>query len=230
MSLDPNLLRMDLLELLRNFTGFFVILLFSLCFHEYAHGLIARMLGDNTAERMGRLTLNPVPHIDTTGTLILPGITVLLNSMGATLPFFGWAKPVPVNVYNLKNPRRDMFWIAAAGPLSNILLAIVGTVLLAIWHKSIITSGYYSAMATLTQQFIVTNLFLAFFNLIPLNPLDGGKILARFLPEWLNAKLEQYEAMTSMILLFLIIMGFLKFLAIPVIFVFKFLVGLSYVI
>jgi Zn-dependent protease len=218
---------MDWIELLRNFTGFFVILLFSLCFHEYAHGWMAKLKGDNTAERMGRLTLNPVPHMDLTGTVILPGITVLLNSMGANLPFFGWAKPVPVNVRNLQNPRKDMFWIALAGPVSNILLAIAGTVLLGFFHRALIASHYYKALTTLTAQFVVTNLFLAFFNLIPLNPLDGGKILARFLPASVAYKLEQYEAMTSMVLMFLIIMGALRFLAIPVFMVFKWLLKVS---
>jgi len=216
-----------MLELLRNFTGFFIILLFSLCFHEYAHGWMAKLKGDNTAERMGRLTLNPLPHMDLTGTVILPGITVLLNSMGAGLPFFGWAKPVPVNVRNLENPRKDMFWIALAGPMSNIILAIVGTILLSFFHSALIASGYYKALTTLTAQFIVTNLFLAFFNLIPLNPLDGGKILARFLPPSLAYKLEQYEAMTGMILMFLMIMGALKVLAIPVFVVFQWLLKVS---
>lgn len=219
---------MDWIELLRNFIGFFVILLFSLCFHEYAHGWVAKLKGDRTAELMGRLTLNPLPHMDLTGTVILPGITVILNSMGMHLPFFGWAKPVPVNVRNLSNPRSDMFWIALAGPMSNILLAFVGTFLLAFFHKSLITSGYYTALTTLTQQFIVTNLFLAVFNLIPLNPLDGGKILARFLPLSLANKLEEYESMTSMILLFLIVVGGLGWLAVPVIHLFRLLVGLSY--
>lgn len=218
---------MDMLELLRNFTGFFVILLFSLCFHEYAHGWMAKLKGDNTAERMGRLTLNPVPHMDLTGTVILPAITILLNSMGASLPFFGWAKPVPVNVRNLKNPRKDIFWIALAGPISNIMLALMGTVLLGFFHRALIASGYYKALTTLVTQFMVTNLFLAFFNLIPLNPLDGGKILARFLSPSLAFKLEQYEAMSGMILMFLIIMGALKFLAIPVFVVFQWLLKVS---
>jgi Zn-dependent protease len=218
---------MDWIELLRNFVGFFVILLFSLCFHEYAHGLMAKIKGDLTAERMGRLTLNPLPHLDLTGTVILPGITVILNSMGASLPFFGWAKPVPVNTRHLKNPRQDLFWIALAGPLSNIFLAVLGTLLLSFFHKTLITSAYYKALTALSAQFIVTNLFLAFFNLIPLNPLDGGKILARFLPPSLALKLEQYEAMTGMILMFLILMGALKYLAIPVFITFKWLLMVS---
>ncbi len=219
---------MDILELLRNFIGFFVILLFSLCFHEYAHGWVARLKGDRTAEMMGRLTLNPLPHMDMTGTVILPAVTILMNSMGAHLPFFGWAKPVPVNIRNLNNPKTDMFWIALAGPMSNILLAVMATFILAVFHKTLMLSIYYNALVMLTQQFIVTNLFLAFFNLIPLNPLDGGKIVARFLPPTLAYKLEQSESMTSLILMFVIMMGGLRWLAVPVIYVFQKMIEASH--
>lgn len=215
------------MELLRNFAGFFVILLFSLCFHEYAHGLVARIRGDRTAEMMGRLTMNPLAHMDMQGTVILPMITIFLNAMGAHLPFFGWAKPVPVNPRNLKSPRTDMFWIALAGPLSNILLAVVGTAALIACVQFMITSIYFGAIKTLLQQFIITNLFLAFFNLIPLHPLDGGKVLARFLPIGVNAKLEQNEQVTSMILLILLVAGGLQWLAVPVIHTYESMIGFA---
>ncbi|MBX2996028.1 MAG: site-2 protease family protein [Bdellovibrionaceae bacterium] len=218
---------MDYVELLRNLAGFFVILLFSLCFHEYAHGLVAKWRGDNTALMMGRLTMNPVAHMDLQGTVILPMITIVLNSMGAHLPFFGWAKPVPVNPRNLKNPRTDMFWIALAGPGSNVLLAIVAVFLWIGVMKTMMTSAYFTAFNTLLQQFIITNLFLAFFNIIPLHPLDGGKVLARFLPTDLNYKLEQNEHISSLILLILLVAGGLQWLAVPVIRVYEVLMSVA---
>ena len=207
---------MDYVELLRNLAGFFVILLFSLCFHEVAHGLMAKFRGDNTAQMMGRLTMNPLAHMDLQGTVILPIITIVLNSMGAHLPFFGWAKPVPVNPRNLKNPRTDLFWVALAGPLSNLFLALVGTALLITVAVTLMTSVYSTGLKSLLNQFIITNLFLAFFNLIPLHPLDGGKVLARFLPTDLNYKLEQNEHVSSLILLILLVAGGLQWLSIPV--------------
>lgn len=208
---------MNMLDLARNLVSFFVILLFSLCFHEYAHGLIAKWRGDNTAQLMGRLTLNPFPHMDMVGTVILPMMTIVFMSMGTTgLPLFGWAKPVPVNERNLKNPRTDMFWIALAGPMSNVLLAVIAVILLVAAHSIWVTTPVYDGINKFLGQFILTNLFLAFFNLIPLHPLDGGKVLARFLPRDLNAKLEENEQMTSLLLLFLIMFGALRILAYPV--------------
>lgn len=191
---------------------FFVPFLFALCFHEYAHGWVARRRGDNTAEMMGRLTMNPVAHMDMVGTVILPMISILFP----TGIFFGWAKPVPVNERNLKNPRVDMFWIALAGPLSNILLAIVAALVLKFSAGLLVGTTYMSPVMELMKAFITVNLFLAVFNIIPLHPLDGGKVLARFLPENINRKLEENEAMTSMILLMIILFGGIKFL-VPVV-------------
>jgi Zn-dependent protease len=211
---------MDLLEIATRLITFFVPFLFSLCFHEYAHGWVARLRGDRTAEMSGRLTMNPIAHMDPIGTLLLPVLSVLFHSPIS----FGWAKPVPVNSRNLKNPRTDMFWVALAGPAANVLLAIVGTLSLVVLAVFFQTTAHFRGIISLLQSFIFVNLFLAFFNLIPLNPLDGGKILARFLPASVNYKLEQHEGMTSMILLMLMLSGAIRFLAIPVEMTYNFLV------
>lgn len=214
---------MDYMEIGAKIGVYFIPFLFALCFHEYAHGWVARLRGDNTAELMGRLTMNPVAHMDILGTLVLPIASIAFSSP----IFFGWAKPVPVNSRNLKNPRTDMFWIALAGPLSNILLAFVGAILIALVAKYFLGAQYVSGAIEILKTFIVTNLFLAFFNILPLHPLDGGKVLARFLPAQLNYKLEQNEHITSMILMVLVLTGVLRFLAVPVIWSYNALVGLA---
>lgn len=189
---------------------YFVPFLFALCFHEYAHGWVAKRLGDNTAESLGRLTLNPVSHADILGTYILPIMAILFAT-----PFFGWAKPVPVSGRNLKNPTRDMFWIALAGPLSNLLLATLATLVLAFVFAGFAGSSA-PALLEMIKVFILINLFLAFFNLLPLHPLDGGKVVARFLPyEW-NRWLEMNQGTLSMILIAAFLLGGFRFLAYPV--------------
>lgn len=200
---------------------YFVPFLFALCFHEYAHGLVAKKLGDNTAESMGRLTLNPVSHADILGTYILPIMAILFAT-----PFFGWAKPVPVDGRNLKNPTNDMFWIALAGPLSNLFLATVGTVALSLIFAGL-AGGAAPALIEMMKVFILINLFLAFFNLIPLHPLDGGKVFARFLPyEW-NRWLEMNQGTLSMILIAAFLLGGFRFLAYPVYAVAQVLISIS---
>lgn len=185
---------------------YFVPFLFALCFHEYAHGWVARKLGDNTAERMGRLTLNPFAHADLLGTFVLPIAAILFGT-----PFFGWAQPVPVDERNLKSPKNDMFWVALAGPGSNVLLAVVAVILFVVGaHMG------SAAVMEISKIFLIINLFLAFFNLIPLHPLDGGKIIARFLPYNANRWLEDNASTMSWILLGVFLLGGFKYLAVPV--------------
>ncbi len=203
---------MDFLEIATRLGVFFVPFLFSLCFHEYAHGWVAKLRGDRTAEMMGRLTMNPLVHMDPIGTVLLPVMAIVLHSPIS----FGWAKPVPVNSRNLKNPKSDMFWVALAGPVSNIFLALVGCFLLVLAFKFLHGAAYFAGLQELVQSFIGVNLFLAYFNLIPLHPLDGGKVLARFLPPSLEYKLEQSQGMTSILLMMLFLSGAIKYLAIPV--------------
>lgn len=203
----------NLLEALAKAAVFFPPFLFALCFHEYAHGWVARRKGDMTAELMGRLTLNPIPHMDFLGTLLLPAIGIFGGGI-----MFGWAKPVPVNPRNLKNPKDDMFWIALAGPLSNILLGFIGGYIMVLLTAFFPQGSIYSALINMLEFFLIINAMLAVFNMIPLHPLDGGKVLARFLPyEW-NRKLEEIQSYSTFILLGFLFLGGFKILAIPIYF------------
>lgn len=208
---------MDLVDIGGRLALFYVPFLFALCFHEWSHGMVAKLLGDNTAERLGRLTLNPIAHMDMVGTFLLPVGAIIF---GIPL-FFGWAKPVPVDERNLKNVRTDMFWIALAGPMSNILLAVVTTFFMFFAFRYGFLGDMTRSVSELLKMFILTNLFLAIFNIIPLHPLDGGKVLARFLPASINHKLEQNQHVTSWILLLLLISGALSLLRIPVMYIFS---------
>ena len=156
-----------------------VPLVIAIVFHEVAHGLVARRLGDPTAEQKGRLTLNPLRHVDPFGTIVLPMLLAISHA-----PVFGWAKPVPVNYRRLNNPRRDMVLVALAGPGMNLLLALVGTAILAAtimgWGGA--PSGAPAFVAANALNFVLINIFLAVFNLLPVPPFDGGPVVEGLLP------------------------------------------------
>ena len=207
---------MDPLETAVKVALFFIPFLFSLCFHEFAHGYVAKLKGDRTAEQMGRLSLNPMVHIDWIGTVALPIIAIITH-----LPLFGWAKPVPVNPRNLKDAKNDMFWVALAGPLSNILLFVLGLLAVFIISQTNVLGSATSTVFEMLKMFLLINLYLAFFNMLPLHPLDGGKVFERFLPfEW-NRWLQEHQYQLNMALLFLIVMGGLRFMAIPINYIFE---------
>jgi Zn-dependent protease len=167
----------------------------AITFHEAAHGFVASKLGDDTALRAGRVTFNPFRHIDPFGTLLLPGLLLLLRS-----PFlFGWAKPVPVNFFRLRNPKRDMVWVAAAGPGINILLAFVSALLLhSVGWLPVFMSEWWAENLLNSIQF---NLILAIFNMIPLPPLDGGRVAVGLLPRALGRPLARLERAGMLILI-----------------------------
>jgi len=214
---------MDLVEVLSKIILLFIPFLFSLCFHEFAHAWVASKLGDNTAKDMGRLSMNPMVHAHPIGTFLLPLMVIVTN-----VPiFFGWANPVPVNGRNLKNVKTDMFWIALAGPLSNVLLAIIGAFLYVFVFYYLTRWNLQSSAVDFLKVFIPLNLALAFFNLIPIHPLDGGKVIARFLPPHINQKLEENQHILSIALLLLFVGGFLTLLRYPIFWGTEFLIRIA---
>ena len=172
--------------------------------HELAHGLVADRLGDPTARLQGRITLNPLPHIDP------------LGAIAFLLAGFGWAKPVPVNAYNLRHPRRDMAWIAAAGPVSNFVVAFLGLIVLVLSQQFLTTAFLADPVRGLLLAVFRFNLALAIFNLIPLPPLDGGHFLPYFLPRASWSTLHQLEQYGPMILLILVMSGATRYVVGPV--------------
>jgi Zn-dependent protease len=176
-------------------------IIIAITFHEAAHGYVARLFGDETATRLGRVTFNPLKHIDLFGTIILPAF-LLLTHAGF---LFGYAKPVPVNFNALRNPKRDMIWVAAAGPATNIVLALVSVALLALTlHAGVSPNSWSVAMFVAS---IEINLVLAILNLMPLPPLDGGRVMTGLLPRPLAirfARLERYGMLIMLLALFLL--------------------------
>jgi len=188
-------------------------LIFAITLHEAAHGYVARMFGDTTAEQAGRISLNPIRHIDPVGTLLVPAVILLTSTMlGAGGLLFGWAKPVPVDFGRLRSPKRDMLWVAAAGPASNLAMAIGWAIAIKIMIATGVSERFFISMGIAGVQ---VNLTLMALNLLPIPPLDGGRIVFSLLPHrlaWQYAKIEPYG---MVILLVLLITGVLSTLLSP---------------
>lgn len=194
---------MDLTNFLRIVSVAAIPILLAITLHEVAHGRVARRFGDRTAEAQGRLSLNPVRHIDPIGTLLVPTLLLLAGGF-----LFGWAKPVPVNARNLRHPRQDMVWVAAAGPLSNLLMAVGWALVFSLSVRgSGVVASWLEAMASIG---VSINLLLAVFNMLPIPPLDGGRVLVNLLPPGPLAQLlNRIEPFGLFIVLGLLVTGVL---------------------
>jgi Zn-dependent protease len=187
--------------------------LFAITVHEVAHGWVANKLGDSTAKMLGRLTLNPLKHVDPIGTVAVPAVLLLIGS-----PFlFGWAKPVPVNFRNLKNYRKDMVLVAAAGPIANLLMAILWILLLIVFAHLIPDENVARGFITMSQNGVMINLVLLVFNLLPIPPLDGGRVLSGLVPPSFSRVLDQVEPYGMIIVVALLYFGVLNTIIMPLV-------------
>ncbi len=230
MKIDPTLLLTGGVEIL--------VLLLAISVHESAHAWMAERCGDPTARMLGRVTLNPLKHLDLFGSIILPILLIFAHA-----PLFGWAKPTPVLVRNLRRPRRDDILVSAAGPTSNFLLATVGTVVLAVVVRSLGPEAQRAARLTLLNQFPAAahyanfplvfflvefaflNAFLGLFNLLPIPPLDGGQIVLNLLPPDWAARYDRIRPFGFLIVIGLAVLNLLSFLLIPVYVILAFAIG-----
>jgi Zn-dependent protease len=195
-------------EIIRNIAVYALPVLFAITLHEAAHAYAARYFGDNTAYAQGRMTLNPLSHVDLFGTIIIPIALYLTSGF-----VFGYAKPVPVQFGNLRNPKRDMAWVALAGPLANFIMALLWLILAVVLVAMNVGEEFPHKVA---QAGIVTNLLIFAFNLFPLPPLDGGRVVTSMLPHRLAFRFAKIEPYGFFILLALLYFNVLSFWVQPV--------------
>lgn len=192
---------MDIAQIVQTIAVYALPVLFAITVHEAAHGYAARHFGDNTAHMLGRITLNPLKHIDPLGTIAMPLLLYFATS-GAFL--FGYAKPVPVNFGRLRNPKKDMVWVALAGPGANLAQAILWTVLLYLLVSMGVEERFFAEMC---EAGVLVNLVMFAFNLFPLPPLDGGRILVGLLPHQLAWQVSRIEPWGFFVVMALVITG-----------------------
>jgi Zn-dependent protease len=205
------------LTLIQKIAVFALPVIFAITLHEAAHGYVARFFGDMTAALQGRITLNPIKHIDPVGTILVP-LVILLTSklLGGGAILFGWAKPVPVNFGNLRRPKKDMLWVAAAGPGMNLVMAVFWALVIQLGHA--IGSGFASApLMLMGAAGVFINVILMALNLIPLPPLDGGRIAVSLLPLKQAMQFSRLEPYGLFILLGLLFTGVLGMILWPII-------------
>lgn len=202
---------MDINSIIYNIAVWALPVLLAITFHEVAHGWVANLLGDKTAKMLGRLSLNPIKHIDPIGTVLVPIAMVVLQ----TGFVFGWAKPVPVNTRNLKSPRKDMAIVAVAGPISNLIMAVFWVFILKLGSTVISDPAIAQGVMAMGRAGIIINLILFIFNLFPIPPLDGSKVLAGFLPRSLANLMDKIEPYGLFIVLGLVYFGVFNTLMSP---------------
>lgn len=204
---------MDISSIIQTMTVYAIPLILAITIHESAHGYVAKLCGDNTAYVLGRLTLNPLKHIDLVGTILVPGALLILSAVtGMSGIIFGWAKPVPINFRRLRNPKTDMIWVAVAGPGSNLIQAVIWGLLL----KILVTMGFHEEFfINMCVAGIGVNLVLMALNLIPIPPLDGGRIVSGLLPAGMAWQYSRIEPYGMYILFALILTGTLSFFMRP---------------
>jgi Zn-dependent protease len=198
---------------------YIAILIMSVVIHEVSHGFMAEYFGDKTARFAGRLTLNPLKHLDIFGSILLPAVLILSHSSF----LFGWAKPVPYNPDNLSDKKWGTLAVASAGVLANFSIAIIFGIVLRLTSGLSLPEGFYFIISVI----VILNLALGIFNLVPIPPLDGSKILFSFLPESISASIFQFEQY-SLILLLIFIVFFSPYLAPVLAFLFHFITGLAF--
>ncbi|MSQ87970.1 MAG: site-2 protease family protein [Betaproteobacteria bacterium] len=200
---------MDVSNLVQTVAIYALPVLFAITLHEAAHGYVARHFGDMTAYAQGRISLNPARHIDLVGTILVPiAILIATKFAGSSGFLFGWAKPVPVNYSALRRPRQHMLWVAAAGPASNLLMAIAWAALYKL-SAAFAPNDYLTACKLMSVAGIEVNVVLMVLNLLPILPLDGGRIVASLLPARISWRYAKLEAWGFPILLLLMFSGYL---------------------
>ena len=211
-------------SLLETIALYAVPVVFAITLHEAAHGYVARLFGDSTAWMLGRVTANPLKHIDPVGTVLVPlGLLLLAKLAGGGGFLFGWAKPVPVNFGNLRNPKRDMLWVAAAGPGANLAMALLWALVYRLGDEVLASEG----LQMMARAGIMINVVLMVLNLLPILPLDGGRIAVSLLPHRLAMRYSRLEPYGFMVIILLLATGLLDNLMSP--FIALALAGLQFV-